>query len=119
MRVDQTRQSELLQGTLDAMVLRTLSRGSNHGYGVARAIEAASGGKLAIEEGSLYPALHRLERRGDLTSEWRITELKRRAKYYSLTPEGHRRLRAEVAQWEEVSGAVSRVLGLSPAGGAA
>src|SRR6185295_17544838 len=106
------RQPDLIQGTLDAMVLRTLARAPNHGYGIARAIEAASGGRLAIEEGSLYPALHRLERRGDLSAEWRTTELNRRAKYYALTPRGRKRLESEVAAWIEVSGAVSRVLGL-------
>lgn len=114
-----TRQPDLIQGTLDAMVLRTLGRAPNHGYGIARAIEAASDGRLTIEEGSLYPALHRLERRGDLSSEWRMTELNRRAKYYALTPRGRKRLVAEIEEWADVSRAVSRVLGLSPAGVAA
>lgn len=108
--------SELLQGTLDMMILRTLSRAPNHGYGIARAIEAASGRELAIEEGSLYPALHRLEKRGDLAGEWRTTELNRRARFYRLTPRGRKRLDEQVAAWERVSSAVTRVLRLGDAG---
>jgi transcriptional regulator len=105
---------ELLQGTLEVMVLRTLSRGANHGYGIARAIELASGKALAIEEGSLYPALYRLEKRGDLSSEWGTTDANRKAKYYSLTPRGRTRLKEQVALWEKVSGAVTRVLAGEP-----
>jgi PadR family transcriptional regulator, regulatory protein PadR len=101
---------DLLQGTLEVMVLRTLSRGSNHGYGIARAIELASGKALAIEEGSLYPALYRLEKRGDLTSEWGTTDANRKAKFYSLTPRGRARLKEQVALWDRLSTAVSRVL---------
>jgi PadR family transcriptional regulator, regulatory protein PadR len=101
---------DLLQGTLEVMVLRTLSRGSNHGYGIARAIELASGKALAIEEGSLYPALYRLEKRGDLTSEWGTTDANRKAKFYSLTPRGRARLKEQVAMWDRLSTAVSRVL---------
>ena len=105
-------QPDLVRGTLDAMILKVLSRGPDHGYGVARAIESASGGRLSIEEGSLYPALHRLEKRGDLTAEWRPTELNRRGKYYALTGRGRRRLAAEVVAWAESSHAVSAVLGI-------
>ncbi len=102
--------AELLQGTLEVMVLRTLERGPAHGYGVARAIERASGGELAIEEGSLYPALHRLVRRGDLVSEWTVTDQNRRARVYRLTPQGRSRLAEQISTWERVSAAVSRVI---------
>jgi PadR family transcriptional regulator, regulatory protein PadR len=105
---------DLLQGTLEVMVLRTLSRASNHGYGIARAIELASGKALAIEEGSLYPALYRLEKRGDLKSEWGTTESNRKAKFYSLTPRGRARLKEQVALWDRLSTAVSRVLSAEP-----
>src|SRR5688500_1121598 len=101
---------ELLQGTLEVMVLRTLERGPAHGYSVARAIERASGGNLAIEEGSLYPALHRLVRRGDLVGEWTITDQNRRARVYRLTPQGRSRLVEQMSMWERMSAAVSRVL---------
>jgi PadR family transcriptional regulator, regulatory protein PadR len=101
---------ELLQGTLEVMVLRTLERGPAHGYGVARAIERASGGELTIEEGSLYPALHRLVRRGDLVGEWTVTEQNRRARVYRLTPQGRSRLIDQVSLWEQMSAAVTRVL---------
>jgi transcriptional regulator len=108
-------QPDLLRGTLDAMILRTLDRAENHGYGIARAIEAAAGGVLSIEEGSLYPALYRLEKNGDLSADWRITELNRRAKYYRLTAQGKRRLKEEVSMWNRVSEAVSLVLAGKPA----
>lgn len=101
---------ELLQGTLEVMILRTLDRGQSHGYGIARAIERASGGELAIEEGSLYPALHRLLRRGDLVAEWTVTEQNRRARLYRLTPRGKSRLVEQVSAWERMSAAVTRVL---------
>src|SRR6185503_14936607 len=105
---------DILQGTLDVMILRTLHLGESHGYGIARAIERASDGVLAIEEGSLYPALYRLEKRGDLAHEWRMSELNRRAKFYRLTPRGRRRLRDEIALWEQLSSAVARVLAGQP-----
>ena len=113
-------QPELLQGTLEVMVLRTLGRGANHGYGIARAIELASGKALTIEEGSLYPALYRLEKRGDLSSAWGTTESNRKAKFYSLTPKGQERLHEQVALWERLSSAVTQVLAerSAPGGGA-
>ena len=101
---------ELPPGALELMALRTLARGANHGYGIARAIELASGKALSIEEGSLYPALYRLENRGDLKSEWGTTEANRKAKFYSLTPRGRARLKEQTAVWEKLSTAVSRVL---------
>ena len=101
---------ELLQGTLEVMILRTLARAPAHGYAVARSIEQASGGVLAIEEGSLYPALYRLQRRGDLKSSWRTSDTGRRAKVYELTTRGRRQLAEQQDLWTRLSGAVSRVL---------
>ena len=102
---------ELLQGTLDMMILKTLAPGPNHGYGIARRIRQASGDVLQVEEGSLYPALHRLQKRGHLASEWRRSESNRRAKYYRLTPAGRARLETETAAWAQMSSAIGRVMG--------
>jgi transcriptional regulator len=101
---------QLLHGTLEALVLKTLAGGRLHGYGVARAIEEASDGVLAIEDGSLYPALYRLERKGWVEAEWGVSELGRRAKFYRLTPRGRRQLAAQTADWERFSTAISKVL---------
>lgn len=101
---------ELLQGTLDMMILKTLSTGANHGYGIARRIRQTSEEVLQVEEGSLYPALHRLEKRGCLQSDWRQSENNRRAKYYALTPRGRARLKTETAQWEQLSAAIGKVM---------
>jgi len=101
---------ELLQGTLDVLVLKTLSWGPMHGYAVARWLQRVTDDVLQIEEGSLYPALHRLERRGWVESEWGVSENNRRAKFYSLTAEGRRHLRAESSTWTTFSQAVSKVL---------
>jgi PadR family transcriptional regulator, regulatory protein PadR len=101
---------ELLQGTLDLLILRTLSWGSTHGYGIARWIQQVTGDALRIEEGSLYPALHRLERRGWIKSEWGLSENNRRAKYYQLTARGRHQLRAEASTWGVFADAVSKVL---------
>ncbi|MBY0312408.1 MAG: PadR family transcriptional regulator [Phycisphaerales bacterium] len=106
---------DLLQGPLEVMIFRTLERRPSHGYAIARAIEAASGGELAIEEGSLYPALHRLEKRGDIVGEWSQTEQKRRAKVYRLTPKGRKKLIEQTSAWQRLVGAVSKVIG--PSGG--
>lgn len=103
--------SELLPGTLDMMILRTLALGENHGYGVARRIRQRSRDVLQVEEGTLYPALHRLEKRGCLESEWRQSESNRRAKYYRLTRTGRSRLKADVAGWTQLSSAIERVMG--------
>ena len=94
-----TDSADILRGTLDLLILKALSWGPLHGYGVARWIAAATGDALRIEEGSLYPALHRLEERGLLTAEWGTSENNRRAKFYRLTADGKRRLRAETASW--------------------
>jgi transcriptional regulator len=102
---------ELLRGTLDMMVLKALSQGPRHGYAVAHWIEEGSGETLTIEEGSLYPALHRMERRGWIESEWGQSENNRRAKYYSLTKPGRTHLKAEAASWERFAKAVTLLMG--------
>ncbi len=104
------RQTDLIQGTLDLLILRTLGPGPNHGYTIAQRIHQLSDDVLRIEEGSLYPALYRLEQRGLIDSEWRVTELNRRAKFYRLTRAGRRESEAEFASWVRLSGAVTRVL---------
>nr|AYM52786.1 transcriptional regulator PadR family [Simulacricoccus ruber] len=101
---------ELLQGTLDVLILKSLSWGPRHGYAVADSIRERSGEALRIEEGALYPALHRLEKRGLLAAEWGVSENNRRAKFYALTPLGRAQLRAETQQWVAYAAAVSRVL---------
>jgi PadR family transcriptional regulator len=100
----------LLQGTLDALILKTLSRGPRHGYAIARWLEEATEDALQIEEGSLYPALYRMERRGWIEAEWGLSELNRKAKFYRLTPAGRSQLEAETAQWESFIAAVGKVL---------
>jgi len=107
------KQPDLLPGTLDMMILKTLAPGPNHGYGIARRIRQTSREVLRVEEGSLYPALHRLEKRGGLVSEWRRSESNRRAKYYRLTPAGRARLKTETTAWIELSTAIGRVMGTS------
>ena len=101
---------ELLQGTLDLLILKALTRGPMHGYGVAEWIHASSQDVLSVEEGALYPALHRLELRGLLDSEWGSSENNRRAKFYSLTAAGRKRLAQETESWQRISAAMARVL---------
>ena len=101
---------ELLQGTLDMLVLRTLGRGRMHGYAIAEAIHQRSDDVLRVEEGALYPALHRLELRGLLAAEWGLSENNRRAKYYRLTPAGRRHLETEHAEWNRMVAAIARVM---------
>ena len=101
---------DLLQGTLDLLVLKTLSWGPAHGYSVARWIQQLTDDVLDVGEGSLYPALHRLEERGLVESEWRRSENNRKAKFYRLTPAGRTRLRAESATWSRFAGAIAKVL---------
>ena len=101
---------DLLQGTLDLLILKTLSWGAAHGYAIARWIQQLTGEVLLVGEGSLYPALHRLEERGWIASEWRLSEHNRRAKFYSLTPRGRQQLRAEAATWARFVDAVGKVL---------
>ena len=102
--------SDVLQGTLDLLVLRALSIEPMHGWGLAQRIEQMSGEVFAIQQGTLYPALQRMKRRGWVGSAWRVTENNRRARYYALTPLGRRQLDAERAQWERTAGAVNGVL---------
>ena len=106
--------SDFLHGTLDLLILRTLSWGPRHGYAIARWLETGSGDALQIEDGSLYPALYRLERKGWIEAEWGITETKRRAKFYRLSRAGRDHLRRQTAQWVEFSAAVSRILAPAP-----
>jgi PadR family transcriptional regulator, regulatory protein PadR len=101
---------ELLQGTLDMLILRTLQWGSQHGHGIGQAIRQSSADLLQIERGSLYPALHRLEARGLISSEWKSSDLNRRAKYYRLTADGRKQLVAEQSKWKLMVRAISRVL---------
>ena len=100
----------LLHGTLDALILKTLTGGPLHGYAIAKAIEDGSGETVIVEEGSLYPALYRMERRRWLEAEWGTSELGRRAKLYRLTREGRKQLAAELSTWREFSAGVSKVL---------
>ena len=101
---------DLLQGTLSVLILKSLSWGPKHGYGIARWIEEAAGEGLPIEEGSLYPALHRLQARGLVTSEWTTSATNRRVKRYTLTDEGRTQLRAERSRWQQFAASISRVL---------
>ena len=102
--------SDLFTGTLDVLILKTLSWGPMHGYAIGRWIRDTTGDVLKVEEGALYPALHRLERKGLLEEEWRLTETNRQAKFYTLTAAGRKHLRAEMQRWSEFSTAVSTVL---------
>jgi PadR family transcriptional regulator, regulatory protein PadR len=100
----------LMPGTLEMIVLKTLTRGPLHGYGIAQYIRQASDDVLQVEEGSLYPALQRLQLKGWVTSEWDMTENKRRARYYRLTPLGRKQLAAERASYDRLTGAIARVM---------
>jgi len=102
--------TDLMQGTLELLILKTLSRDSMHGYGIAQRIHEAADDLLKIEDGSLYPALYRMEERGWITSEWDVSENNRRAKFYKLTKAGRKQLEAESANWNRISQAISRIL---------
>jgi transcriptional regulator len=104
------RTGDLLQGTLDMLILKTLARGSMHGYAIVEWIEQNSEGVLRVEEGALYPALHRLELRGLLASEWGLSENNRRAKYYRLTAAGRRHLSQTTEHWTRMAGSINRIL---------
>jgi PadR family transcriptional regulator, regulatory protein PadR len=103
-------QSEMVQGTLDMLVLRTLVLGPAHGHTIAHAIERRSEDVLQVEHGSLYPALYRLENRGWIASFWGTSDNNRKAKYYRLTPAGKKQLRAQATRWEQLVRAISRVM---------
>ena len=101
---------DLLQGTLDLIVLKSLSWGPMHGFGLARWIQLTTDDVLQVEEGSLYPALYRMENRGWIKAQWALTENGRRAKYYKLTATGKRQLEAESRSWDAVSGAIAKIM---------
>jgi len=101
---------ELLQGTLDMLILQTLQWGPQHGYGISQAIRVSSGEVLQVETGSLYPALHRLERQRWVDSEWRVTESKQKAKYYRITAAGKEQLAENRNKWEQMVAAIGGVL---------
>jgi PadR family transcriptional regulator PadR len=101
---------ELLQGTLDMLILRTLQWGPRHGHGIGLAIRAGSEDVLRVDHGSLYPALHRLQKQGWIAAEWKLTENKQRAKYYRLTPAGKKQLVAEQSRWERLVAAIAGVM---------
>lgn len=105
-----TQRENLLQGTLDLLILKALSAGELHGLGVSRRIEQLTDGTFAVQPGSLFPALHRLEEAGWLASSWQPSENNRRAKYYSLTRTGRRQLGEETAQWKRIAVAMARAL---------
>ena len=102
--------ADLLQGTLDLLVLRTLALEPMHGWGISQRIQQISQDVLRVQQGSLYPALHRLEQQGWISSEWGPSENNRRAKFYKLTKAGRRQLEAEISNWERLSAAIGRVL---------
>ena len=103
-------QKELLHGTLDTLILKTVATGKRHGYAIARWLEETTSDALQIEDGSLYPALYRLEQRGLISAEWGMSELGRKAKFYKITAAGKKRLAASTEEWARFAGAVSKVL---------
>jgi PadR family transcriptional regulator, regulatory protein PadR len=105
-----TVKSDLLQGTLDLLILKIVALGPVHGYGISQRIHQISRDVLQVQQGSLYPALHRLEKRGWLKSEWGESDNGRQAKFYSLSPDGRRQLKLEQSQWERLAGAVGLIL---------
>ena len=112
MKAPRTRRTDVLQGTLDLLVLRTLSaQGPLHGYAITSHIQRASSERLRVEEGSLYPALHRMELEGWVRAEWGVTEKNRQARFYSLTPAGERQLAQEQESWARLTEGVGRVMG--------
>ncbi len=102
--------SDLLQGTLDLLILKTIAREALHGWAISKRIQQLSGDVLAVQQGSLYPALHRLEQQGWIEAEWKETELGRSAKFYSLTRDGKRQLTRELESWHRLSSAVGLLL---------
>jgi transcriptional regulator len=108
------KQVELLQGTLDMLILKAISLGGLHGYGVLLRLQQLTGGRLQIQQGSLYPALYRLENQGLIASEWGESENKRKAKFYTLTAAGRKQLKIEAESWSRFSAVVGGVLGAVP-----
>ena len=109
------RELDLIQGTLNVLILKTLSWGPMNGYAVAQWVRQATLGDIELEEGALYPALHRMEHRGWISAEWGLSENNRRAKYYRLTPPGRRHLDREAANWDRLASAISYVVKLKEA----
>ncbi len=107
---------ELLQGTLDMLILQTLQWGAQHGYAISQAIRAQSGDVLQVETGSLYPALHRMERQGWVVSKWAQTEQKQRAKFYRITAEGKKQLARDRSKWETMVAAIGSIMTPTPEG---
>ncbi len=108
--MSRTSKLDLLQGTLDLLILRTLSKGPQHGWAISERIQTVSEDVLRVNQGSLYPALHRLEHQGWIRADWATSELGRRARFYRLTPAGQRQLEAERESWARMAGAIGRVL---------
>ena len=106
----ESKEGDLLQGTLDMLILKALARGRRHGYSIAEWIAASSDDALRVEEGALYPALHRLELKGWLGSDWGFSENNRRAKFYRLLPSGRKALTAEAGRWKRMSSAIGRIM---------
>jgi transcriptional regulator len=104
------RKSELLQGTLDMLVLQILARGELHGWGITQRLEHLSRSALQVDEGSLYPALYRMEEKGWIKAEWKMTEKNRRAKFYALTAAGRKQLEAETQSWDRMSAIIAQVM---------
>jgi transcriptional regulator len=102
--------SELLQGTLDLLILRTLAAGAMHGWGISQRIQQLSGDVFAVNQGSLYPALHRLERQRWIRAEWKLSDRNQRARVYQLTPAGRKHLVAERSRWEQMSAVITTIL---------
>jgi transcriptional regulator len=105
--------SDLLQGTLDLLILKVIAGEPVHGWGISKRIQLLSGDVLSVGQGSLYPALHRLEHQGWIEAEWAVSELGRRAKYYRLTPSGRRQLAVEAGEWDRMCAAIGRVMKLA------
>jgi PadR family transcriptional regulator PadR len=103
-------QNELLHGTLETLILKTVAAAPRHGYAIARWLEERTADVLQVEDGSLYPALYRMEQRGWLHADWGMSELGRKAKFYEITPAGRKRLAASTAEWQRFSAAISKVL---------
>ena len=113
--INMSRPSDLVQGTLDLLLLKILALGPMHGWAIGQRLKQVSGNILQVSDGSLYPALHKLEQEGWITAEWKTSDLGRRAKFYSLTRLGRRQLAKESANWERLSGAISSVVKLNEA----
>jgi PadR family transcriptional regulator, regulatory protein PadR len=111
--MEQGSRLDLLQGTLDLLILRTLLTGPQHGWAISERIQQISQEVLRVNQGSLYPALHRLEHQGWIKAQWGVSELGRRARFYRLTPAGHRQLERETEAWTRLAGAIGRVLELA------